>query len=147
MTLAVRELSKRFGATQALDRVSLHVGAGEVLALVGENGAGKSTLIKILAGVYSPDEGQVLLDGKRMRVAGPAASLAAGIVVIPQELRVVPALSVAENVLLGQLPVRRHAVILPAVDRPVMRRRAAALLADIGVDLDVDSPVCALAFA
>ena len=147
MTLRVRELSKRFGATQALDRVSLHVEAGEVLALLGENGAGKSTLIKILAGIYSPDEGQVLLDGKTMRFAGPAASLAAGIVVIPQELRVVPALSVAENVLLGQLPVRRHAGILPAIDRAVMRRRAAALLADIGVDLDVDAPVGALAFA
>ncbi len=147
MTLAVRELSKRFGATQALERVSLHVDGGEVLALLGENGAGKSTLIKILAGIHAPDEGEVLLDGQAMRFAGPAASLAAGIVVIPQELRVVPRLSVAENILLGQLPVRRLAGILPTIDRGVMRRRAAALLADIGVDLDVDVPVGALAFA
>ena len=147
MTLEVRDLSKRFGATQALAGVSLNVDAGEVLALLGENGAGKSTLIKILGGIYSPDEGQVLLDGQAMHFAGPAASLAAGIVVIPQELHVVPALSVAENVLLGQLPVRRHAGVLPVIDRAVMRLRAAALLADIGVELDVDAPVGTLAFA
>jgi ABC-type sugar transport system ATPase subunit len=147
MTLSVRDLSKRFGATQALAGVTLNVDVGEVLALLGENGAGKSTLIKILGGIYSPDEGEVLLDGKAMHFAGPAASLAAGIVVIPQELQVVPALSVAENVLLGQLPVRRHAGILPVVDRAAMRLRAAALLADIGIDLDVDAPVGTLAFA
>ena len=147
MTLTVNGLSKRFAATQALDRVSLQVRAGEVLALVGENGAGKSTLIKILAGIYQADEGEVWLAGAPVRFASPADSLAAGVVVIPQELRVVPNLSVAENVLLGHLPVRRHAGFLPSLDRAGMRRRAKELLTDIGVDLDIDAPVGRFAFA
>src|SRR5437868_6318864 len=73
--LEVRDLSKSFPGVQALAGVSLHAGAGEVLAVVGENGAGKSTLMKVLAGVHRPDAGEVLLDGRPVRFAGVADAL------------------------------------------------------------------------
>jgi ABC-type sugar transport system ATPase subunit len=94
-------ISKRFGATQALDRVSLHIEAGEIHALVGENGAGKSTLGKIIGGLYSQDSGQLLIDGENIHKWDPPLALATGIATIQQELSLVPARSVAENVFLG----------------------------------------------
>ncbi|MGH7004778.1 MAG: ATP-binding cassette domain-containing protein, partial [Alphaproteobacteria bacterium] len=99
--IAAERVSKRFTGTQALDGVSFAVAAGEVHALVGENGAGKSTLIKLLGGVYAPDDGEIQVGGGPHRFRNPAEALAAGVVVIPQEIRVAPALSVSENVLLG----------------------------------------------
>ncbi|MDP6618685.1 MAG: ATP-binding cassette domain-containing protein, partial [Nitrospinota bacterium] len=88
--LGARDISKRFYATQALDRVSFDLHRGEVHTLVGENGAGKSTLIKILGGVHAPDAGTLAIAGVPNAFASPRAALAAGIVVIPQEMRVVP---------------------------------------------------------
>ncbi|MFZ0070115.1 MAG: ATP-binding cassette domain-containing protein, partial [Xanthobacteraceae bacterium] len=100
-------ISKQFGATLALDGVDFDVGAGEIHAVVGENGAGKSTLIRILSGVHRPDRGQVIVGGVVRHFASPHDAIAAGIVTIPQELRLVPALSISENIALGDLPVRR----------------------------------------
>jgi ribose transport system ATP-binding protein len=100
--LEVREVSKRFPGVQALDRVSLTLRAGEVLALVGENGAGKSTLMKILAGVYQPDGGVLTLDGKEVRWAGVADALAHGVSLIHQELNLAENLSVVANLFLGR---------------------------------------------
>ena len=93
-------VSKRFGATVALDGVDFAVGCGEVHAVVGENGAGKTTLIRILGGVHRPDCGVVRVDGEERHFASPRDAIAAGIVTIPQELRLVPALSIAENICL-----------------------------------------------
>src|SRR3954452_20808981 len=102
--LEVRDLSKSFPGVQALAGVALTAGAGEVLAVVGENGAGKSTLMKILAGVYSPDSGEVFLDGRAVRFADVKSALAEGVVLIHQELNLAENLSIAANLLLGQEP-------------------------------------------
>jgi ribose transport system ATP-binding protein len=144
---AAVEISKRFFATQALDSVSFEIQGGEVHALIGENGAGKSTLMKILGGVYQPDSGEIRVDGKNVRYATPAQALDAGVVVIPQEMRVVSAQTVAENVLLGQVPVRRRFGFLPEVDRAEMKRQARDLLARLNLDVDVDTLVGKLGYA
>jgi len=147
VTVVVAErLSKRFFATQALDQVSLELAAGEVHAIVGENGAGKSTLIKILAGIHQADTGRIFVDGVARRFGDPREALGAGLALIPQELRLVPALSVAENVMLGHLPLRRR-LGLPVVDRRSMYERAGVLLARLGFRGDPDIRVDALAHA
>src|SRR5215470_10177081 len=128
---------KRFGATAALAGVDFDVLPGEVHALVGENGAGKSTLIRILGGVHRPDAGTIEVDGRPCHFADPRAAIAAGIVTIPQELRLVPALSVAENIALGHPPVRR-VVGLPAIDRRRMREDARRVLGELDIAPDPD---------
>ena len=100
-SVTLRNVSKRFGATQALDRVSLHIEPGEIHALVGENGAGKSTLGKIIGGLYTQDTGRLMIDGENIPRWDPPLALRAGIATIQQELSLVPARSVAENVFLG----------------------------------------------
>ena len=99
--VSIEGVSKRFGATQALDDVSLEIEPGSIHALVGENGAGKSTLGKIIGGVYVADSGVLRVDGADVGRWNPPAALAAGIATIQQELSLVPARSVAENVFLG----------------------------------------------
>src|SRR5918912_97882 len=125
-------ITKRFPGVLALSDVSLDVAAGACHALCGENGAGKSTLGKILAGVYGPDAGRLVLPGREVRFESPRDALAAGVGMVHQELAFCENLSVAENLCLGDLPARRG-----VVDRDEMRRRAAAMLAEIGTPLDV----------
>src|SRR5215510_6119000 len=139
-------VSKQFGATLALDGVDFDVGFGEIHAIVGENGAGKSTLIRILGGVHQLDRGVVRVDGRERHFASPYDAIAAGIVTIPQELRLVPALSIAENIALGDLPVRRLGP-LAVVDRARMRAQARAVLAELDFDPDPDGTVASLGFA
>ncbi len=117
-------VSKRFGATVALEGVDLHVCPGEVLALVGENGAGKSTLMKILSGAYTPDAGSMQLDGQPYRPQGPLAARRAGVAMIYQELSLAGHLSVEENIVLGMEPTR-----LGLVRRRAMRAKALEALA------------------
>lgn len=145
--LQIEGVSKRFGATQALDRVSVAVEGGQVLALLGENGAGKSTLIKMLAGIHQPDAGRILLDGQPVVLRTPQQALRAGIVLVPQELRVVPTLSVAQNVLLDQLPVRRLAGIVPRLDQMALHARLRQLLDETCIELDPRARAGALSFA
>ncbi|MCC7022111.1 MAG: sugar ABC transporter ATP-binding protein, partial [Thermomicrobiales bacterium] len=102
--LAFRGVTKRFGGATALDGVDFDLRPGEIHGLIGENGAGKSTLMKILSGVHTPDEGEMLLHGERVRFASPAEAKARGIGMIYQELSCMPALSIAENVFLGNQP-------------------------------------------
>ncbi|HEY6602647.1 MAG TPA: sugar ABC transporter ATP-binding protein [Xanthobacteraceae bacterium] len=139
-------VSKRFGATVALDSVNFDVAFGEIHAVVGENGAGKSTLIRILGGVHRPDRGVVRVDGEQRDFASPRDAIAAGIVTIPQELRLVPALSVAENIALGDLPVRRFGP-LAMVDCARMREEACEVLAELDFAPDPSAPVASLSFA
>jgi rhamnose transport system ATP-binding protein len=139
----LRDISKRFAATQALDRVSLDLRPGEVHALVGENGAGKSTLVKILAGIHQPDTGTIWLDGEETQIHGPAQSRALGIAVVHQEPRLFPDLTVAENVFIGHAPSGR----LGTIDWGVTRRSAQALFRELDVQLDVDAPVRGLSMA
>ena len=99
--LQLQAVSKSFGSIRALDRVDFEVRTGEVMALVGENGAGKSTLVKILAGMYKPDRGRISLAGRPVEFSGTTQSEQAGIAVVQQELSLVPTLSIADNVFLG----------------------------------------------
>ncbi|MEE2970724.1 MAG: sugar ABC transporter ATP-binding protein [Pseudomonadota bacterium] len=140
-------VSKRFTGTQALDDVSFSLTPGPVHGLIGENGAGKSTLIKILGGVHAPDSGTISVNGTPTVLAGPRDALASGIVVIPQDLSVVPARSVAENVLLGDVPTMKALGILPSVDRAAMRDRTVKLLARLNLNIDPDAPVGGLGYA
>jgi ribose transport system ATP-binding protein len=129
--LEARNISKSFPGVVALDEVSLGVWGGSVHAVVGENGAGKSTLMKILSGVYRADGGRILLDGKAVEFTSPRVAERAGVVIIHQELNLVPALSVAENIYLGREPSR-----FGFVDRRRMERDAEALLDRLDHRLD-----------
>ena len=142
-TVELEHLSKRFGATQALDDVSLSLLPAEVHALVGENGAGKSTLVKILAGIHQPDAGVIRLDGAATLLQGAAHARRVGIAVIHQEPRLFPDLSVAENVFLGHQPVRGFGQL----DWAAMRSRARDLFAELGVAIATDSVVRGLSMA
>ena len=102
--LEVRNVSKYFGSVIALKDISMEVRAGEVTCVLGDNGAGKSTLIKILSGVHPHDEGEFLIDGKKMRFAGPREARAAGISVVFQDLATVPLMSIWRNFFLGSEP-------------------------------------------
>jgi len=105
--LEVKGVSKSFPGVKALDKVDLSVRTGEIHALVGENGAGKSTLMKILSGVYTPDEGEVILDGKPVKIRNPHHSEQLGISIVYQELSNFPAMSIAENIAVGDYPRSR----------------------------------------
>jgi simple sugar transport system ATP-binding protein len=129
--IEMRDISIAFGGVRALDRVSLRLLPGEVHALIGENGAGKSTLIKALTGVYSIDAGTVLVGGEEHVFTSPAASQAAGISTVYQEVNLVPNLTVAENMLLGREPRRFGSINVRA-----MNRRARETLEGLGLDID-----------
>jgi ribose transport system ATP-binding protein len=129
----MRGVSKRFGASPALDDVEFSVRGGAVCALVGQNGAGKSTLMSILAGALAPDAGEMWLDGARYAPRDPLAARRAGVAMIHQELSLAPHLSVMENIVLGAEPVRAGAIRpFAVVDRHRMRETAAAALAQLG---------------
>ena len=100
--LSLTGVNKRFGAVQALTDVSLHVAPGEVVALVGDNGAGKSTLVKIISGVYGADGGEIVFDGKRVSISGPAEAQRLGIATVFQDLALCDNLDVVANLFLGQ---------------------------------------------
>jgi ABC-type sugar transport system ATPase subunit len=138
--LAAEGLTKRFGPNTVLKRVSLSLEAGEVRAICGENGAGKSTLVKILTGLHAPDEGFVCFDGNPTRIENPQHAQALGIALVAQELSLPPALSVLDNIWLGNRGV-------PLLHRRAsLRARARAALDRIGLaDLALDTPVSALA--
>jgi ribose transport system ATP-binding protein len=137
--LEARGIAKRFPGVLALDDVSLAVGRGEVVALIGENGAGKSTLLKILAGVQPPDAGELLVDGAPVRFRGVEDALGQGIALIHQELNLADNLDVAGNVFLGREPCR-----LGLLDVRRMHREARAWLQMVGLDLDPSTPLASL---
>jgi ABC-type sugar transport system ATPase subunit len=129
--LEAENIDKRFPGVHALDNVSLTITPGEVHAVVGENGAGKSTLMKILAGAYGPDRGTIRIDGEAVTIENPRAAQDLGIITIYQELSLVDALSVGENVFLGDLPTRSGGSW--RVDWPTVWSRAAELLERVGL--------------
>ncbi len=131
-------ITKRFGGAVALNDVSVEVRAGEIFALVGENGAGKSTLMRILAGVLSPDEGTVKIDGTPIE-GGTRAAIDAGIALVHQELSLVPEMTVAENIMLGTFPTTSG-----MIRSKELAKCAAAALREIGVDIDLHEPVSRL---
>ena len=138
--LEMRAIKKRFGATIALDGVSLQVMPGEVHALVGQNGAGKSTLMKVLSGAHPPDAGTMFLDGRPYAPRNPLEARRLGVAMIYQELSLAPHLSVMENVLLGMEPGT-----LGFLHWSDIRRRAREALALLGhAHLDVTRPTAGL---
>jgi len=104
LSLELKGIMKRFPGVLACDNVELHVETGEILALLGENGAGKTTLMNILYGLYTPDQGEVFVDGKPLQLSSPADSIAAGIGMVHQHFMLVPVFTVTENVILGMEP-------------------------------------------
>jgi simple sugar transport system ATP-binding protein len=140
--LEVRNLSKNFGAVQALKDLSMTLRAGEVVALAGDNGAGKTTLIKAISGVYPPSGGEILLDGRSVRFASPQEARAHGIETIYQDLALADNLTIGANIFLGREPMRKAFGCVPVLDR----RRMAAAARDTMALLDfhvsrLDAPV------
>ena len=140
--LVMKGIRKSFPGVQALRGVDLDVHAGEVLALLGENGAGKSTLIKVLGGAHRADAGVLELDGAEVSFGSPQEARAAGIAVIHQEFNLVPGLTAAENIFLGQEATRAGFVA-----RGEERRRAADLFQRLGAAIDLDVPCSQLTTA
>jgi ribose transport system ATP-binding protein len=126
-------VTKRFPGVVALNDVSFTVRSGEIHALVGENGAGKSTLIKVLGGLYSPDEGSIEIDGVAVDFRNTRDAVNSGIALVPQERTLIPAMTLAENVLLGRQP-RRAGLI----DTRAMRSEAMEWFDILGLDIDPD---------
>lgn len=127
-------IGKRFPGVQALQGVNLEIRRGACHALMGENGAGKSTLGKILAGLYQPDEGRIIFDGRAVSFRSPRDAFLAGIGIVHQELAFCENLSVAENLCLSNLPARRG-----FISRRKMKARAEQALAVIGANLNVET--------
>ncbi|TNM60097.1 ATP-binding cassette domain-containing protein [Aliirhizobium smilacinae] len=132
-SITLSGIGKIFPGVKALDGVSFTVTAGEVVALAGENGAGKSTLVKCISGVYRPDEGRLLVDGKPVTFASP--NDAKGISVIHQHFSLSPDLTVAENMFVGREPRTAFGLL----DRRRMRREARAIMSELSLDIDVDA--------
>ena len=137
--LRMQGITKRFGASVALDAVDFSVERAEVHALVGENGAGKSTLMKILIGAYHRDFGTVALDGQDVHFATPGDAQSAGVCAVHQEIHLLELRSVAENIYTGREPVRWG-----MVDWPRMNADATTLLAGLGLDIDPRAQVATL---
>ncbi len=132
LILELKGVSKSFPGIKALDRVNFKIRAGEVHALIGENGAGKSTLVKILTGIYQPDEGEIVLNGKKIEFKNPIVSQEAGIAAIHQEATMFPMLSVVENIYMGHHLKTR----LGFVDWKRMRKNTRYLLSRLGLDIN-----------
>ena len=133
VTLQMTGIGKAFAGVQAVDDASLTVRGGEAVALMGANGAGKSTLMNILGGVLEADSGTLTIDGVAVRLAKPADAAAHGIAFVHQELNVLPTMSVAENIYIDDLPLRRG-----LIDRPAIHAGSVALLAELGCRIAPD---------
>lgn len=130
--LTMKGIKKSFSGVYALSGIDFSLNLGEVHALLGENGAGKSTLIKVLGGVYQPDEGSILIDGQEAKISNIKDARHYGIGIIHQEIVLVPYLSVAQNIFLGREIVKANKV----VDIAEMNRQSAKMLSSLGVNID-----------
>lgn len=136
----MQNISKSFPGVKALQNVDFSVSKGEVHCLIGANGAGKSTLMKILAGVYPKDEGEIYLQGEKIQISSPADSKQLGVITIHQELSLVEHLTVAENIYLGSYAQPRFGF----VSWKRLRKQAQELINRLGIAIDVDTPVSEL---
>ena len=138
--LEMRGITKRYPGVVANDGIDLDVRPGEIHALLGENGAGKTTLMNILYGLARPDEGEILLDGEPVRIAGPSDAIARGINMVHQHFMLVPVFTVAENILLGEETMANPIFL----DRKEASRRIRELGARFGFEIDPDAKVGSL---
>ncbi len=143
LLLELCKLDKSYPGVHALDNFSLSLNKGEIHGLLGQNGAGKSTLVKLLSGVERPDSGEIILEGKHLSYHGPQGAQKAGIFTIFQELSLIPALSVAENIFIESLPKNK----LGMVDWKEMNKKAYEIMTWLGFPLDVKLPVKSLSMA
>jgi ribose transport system ATP-binding protein len=142
--LQMRGIGKRFPGVVALDQVSLDVQPAEIVGLIGENGAGKSTLMKILGGIYQPDEGEIRIDGQPVRIHDVTGALRLGIALIHQELNVLDNLDAAGNVFLGREPRRGP---LRLIDRAKIERDTEPYLQRLGLSISSRTPLSELSIA
>ena len=145
--LEVNTISKRFGGVKALDRVSIKLNEGEVLALAGDNGAGKSTLIKIISGVYTSDEGEISFNGRKIFNNNPNYSRNLGIETIYQDLALADNLDVPSNIFLGREPIKKSLKFLHRLDRNFMYEQSVGVLESLKIEIPVSSlnqPVASL---
>ncbi len=141
--LEMKGITKSFPGVHALDNFSFNLRSGEVHALVGENGAGKSTLMKILYGVYTPDEGEIVIEGKRVNIKNPSEALKFGIGEVFQELNVCLQLDVTNNIFIGNLKTKHH-----LVDDNTLREETRKILKDtVGLDIEPTTLVRTLSIA
>ena len=134
--LAVKGTTKAFGQNRVLKGVDITVDRGEVLALIGGNGAGKSTLMKIIMGIYQPDGGQIFIDGKEVQMTNPAAALAEGVYMVPQEPMLFPNMNVLENITMGfKEPIS------------VLKTRLLKIMSEIGWKIDLSRKASTLSIA
>ena len=140
--IEMKDISKFFPGTRALDHVSLKLRKGEIHALVGENGAGKSTLMNILTGQLTKDGGEVFMEGEPLRLSSPQDALKKNIVLVPQELNLIPEASVTENIFLGNEFCAKG-----MIDWKKSHEKAKELLKVLNVDIDVTQPVKKLSAA
>ena len=145
--LEVNTISKRFGGVKALDRVSIKLNEGEVLALAGDNGAGKSTLIKIISGVYTSDEGEISFNGRKIFNNNPNYSRNLGIETIYQDLALADNLDVPSNIFLGREPIKKSLKFLHRLDRNFMYEQSVGVLESLKIEIPKSSltqPVASL---
>jgi simple sugar transport system ATP-binding protein len=139
--IEARDVSKFFGHVIALQDISLDVGVGEVMCLLGDNGAGKSTLIKLLSGVYAPDRGTLVIDGEPVRFRSPRQAVDAGIATVFQDLATIPLMSISRNFFMGREPTVKVGP-LRFYDKAATDRIAREEMRKIGIDIrDAEQPV------
>ena len=141
-SLTVTDINKSYVGVQVLHSISFGVPAGEVVGLIGENGAGKSTISSIIAGIVQPDSGQMTIDGAAYTPANPADAIANGVAIIHQEIRMIPDLSIAENIYLGRLPMKNG-----RVDSVKLHSDSKEVLKKLGVNLDPKRKIRGLSIA
>ena len=133
--LEVRGLTKRFGGLTAVDRMDMQVFPGEVVGLLGDNGAGKSTLIKMVSGVYHPEEGQIFFQGKEVRMASPADALELGIETLYQDLALAENLDVFSNIFMGREKTKRFLGLIPVLDHEYMHHESKKVLDRLEIEI------------
>ena len=121
----MKHITKRFPGIVANDDVTIQIKKGEIFALLGENGAGKSTLMKILYGVYAPDEGEIFIEGQKVAIKSPSEALQLGIGEVFQELNVCMQMDVTNNIFIGNLKTKKH-----LIDDKTLRKEAEKILQD-----------------
>src|SRR5690554_4320045 len=131
----MKEIFKHFGTVTALKNVNFNVQNNEIVGLVGDNGAGKSTLIKILTGVFPPDKGEILFEGKKINLSSPKIARDLGIETVHQNLALIDLMSIARNFFLGREPVKNPGGIINILDKDKIENVTEKALKDIGINV------------